>query len=129
VADDVTAVRRMAAAAEPGGTLVLIVAGYPSLAGAYEQALRQRRYTPASLRGTVEEAGLDVVELRPINLLGGLAWWLAVRVAGIARPTPGLVRLYDRLVVPAERVIERRLEPPFGQSLVCVARVRRSPSA
>jgi SAM-dependent methyltransferase len=128
VADDVTAVRRMAAAAEPGGTLVLIVAGYPSLAGAYEQALRQRRYTPASLRGTVEEAGLDVVELRPINLLGGLAWWLAVRVAGIARPTPGLVRLYDRLVVPAERVIERRLEPPFGQSLVCVARVRRSPT-
>jgi SAM-dependent methyltransferase len=124
VADDVTALRRMAAAAEPGGNLVLIVAAYPSLAGAYEQALRQRRYTPERLRRVVEQAGLDVVELRPVNLLGGMAWWLAVRVAGIARPTAGLVRLYDRLVVPAERAIERRFEPRFGQSLVCVARRR-----
>jgi hypothetical protein len=40
-----------------------------------------------------------------------------------ARPTPTLVGLYDRLVVPAERALERRLQPGFGQSLLCVARV------
>ena len=38
-------------------------------------------------------------------------------------PTPTLVRLYDRLVVPAERVLERRLQPRFGQSILCVAQV------
>jgi hypothetical protein len=113
----------MAAAAVPGGSVVLMVAGYPALAGAYERAVGQRRYTPDSLRTVVEQAGLTVERLAPVNLLGGLAWWLAVRVGGVARPTPALVSLYDRVVVPAERLIERRAEPPFGQSLLCVARV------
>jgi hypothetical protein len=40
-----------------------------------------------------------------------------------ARPTPTLVGLYDRLVVPAEQALERRLWPGFGQSVLCVARV------
>jgi len=47
----------------------------------------------------------------------------AVRVGRQAHPTPTLVGLYDRLVVPAERVLERRLQPGFGQSIPCVARV------
>jgi hypothetical protein len=34
-----------------------------------------------------------------------------------------LVRLYDRLVVPAERLLERRVQPRFGQSILCVVRV------
>jgi hypothetical protein len=33
------------------------------------------------------------------------------------------VRLYDRLVVPAERALELRVQPRFGQSILCVARV------
>ena len=61
--------------------------------------------------------------LRPVNLLGGLAWWAAVKVGRQGRPTPSLVRLYDRLVVPAEQALERRLQPRFGQSILCVARV------
>jgi hypothetical protein len=78
----------------------------------------------------VEAAGLHPEVVRPVNLLGGLAWWAAVRVARQGRPTPGLVWLYDRLVVPAERALERRLQPRFGQSILCVAQVpkgRRRP--
>ena len=97
---------------------------FPSLAGAYDEALGHlRRYTPDSLRGAVETAGLVPEVIRPVNLLGGLAWWAAVRVGRQARPTPALVGLYDRLVVPAERVLERRLRPGFGQSILCVAQV------
>ena len=85
---------------------------FPSLAGAYDEALGHlRRYTPDSLREAVETAGLVPEVIRPVNLLGGLAWWAAVRVGRQARPTPALVGFYDRLVVPAERVLERRLRP------------------
>lgn len=125
ISDDVATVRRIAAAVSPGGTVVLWVAGFPSLAGAYDRAAGLRRYTPARLRRSVEDAGLRVEILRPVNFLGAVAWWLAVRVAGQARPTRALVSLYDRMVIPAERAIQRRMEPPFGQSLVCVARVPR----
>ncbi|HEV3465386.1 MAG TPA: methyltransferase, partial [Actinomycetota bacterium] len=122
--EEVAALRSMAGAALPGGRLLLVVPAYPALAGAYDHALgHRRRYTPATLRAAVEAAGLAPEVVRPVNLLGGLAWWAAVRVGRQARPTPTLVRLYDRLVVPAERALERRLRPPFGQSILAVARV------
>jgi glycosyltransferase involved in cell wall biosynthesis/SAM-dependent methyltransferase len=122
--DDVAALRAMAAAAVPGGRVLLVVPGYPALAGAYDAALgHRRRYTPAGLRAAIEAAGLVPEVVRPVNLLGGLAWWAAVRVARQARPTPTLVGCYDRLVVPAERFLERRLRPRFGQSILGVARV------
>jgi hypothetical protein len=124
VDDDVAALRAMAGTALPGGRLLLIVPANPKLAGAYDEALGQlRRYTPDGLRAAVERAGLVAEVVRPVNLLGGLAWWAAVRVGRQARPTPALVKLYDRVVVPAERALERRLQPRFGQSILCVARV------
>jgi SAM-dependent methyltransferase len=122
--DDVAALKAMAGAVVPGGRVLLVASAYPALAGAYDQALgNRRRYTPDRLRAAVQAAGLVPEVVRPVNLLGGLAWWAAVRVGRQARPTPTLVGLYDRLVVPAERALERRFQPGFGQSVLCVARV------
>ena len=122
--DDVGALRDLRGAVVPGGTVVLLVPGYPALYGEFDRAVgHRRRYTPATLRLAVEAAGLRVEVLRPVNLLGGLAWWAAVRVGGRARPTPVLVKLYDRFIVPLVRLSERLVEPPFGQSVLCVASV------
>jgi len=122
--DDAAALRGMAEAVVPGGNLLVLVAGYPQLAGPFDRALGNlRRYTPDGLRAAVEAAGLVPEVVRPVNFLGGLAWWTAVRVGRQGRPTPALVRLYDRLVIPAERLLERRVRPGFGQSVLCVARV------
>jgi hypothetical protein len=46
-----------------------------------------------------------------------------VRRGGVGAPNPRLVRTYDRFVVPVTRAVERRLRPPFGQSVLAVARV------
>ena len=114
----------MASTVVAGGNVVLLVPGYPSLYGEFDRAVGHlRRYTPEALRQAVEAAGLQVTLLKPVNLLGGLAWWAAVRMGGRARPTSTLVKLYDRVIVPLVRVSERRFDPPFGQSVICVARV------
>ena len=124
IEEDVRALEAMASTVAPGGNVVLLVPGYPSLYGEFDRAVGHvRRYTPATLRQAVEAAGLQVTTLKPVNLLGGVAWWVAVRMGGRARPTPAIVRLYDRLVVPLVRASERRFDPPFGQSVLCVARV------
>jgi SAM-dependent methyltransferase len=124
IEEDVRALKAMASTVVPGGNVVLLVPGYPSLYGDFDRAVGHvRRYTPTTLRQAVEAAGLQVTTLKPVNLLGGVAWWVAVRMGGRARPTPALVRLYDRLVVPLVRASERRFDPPFGQSVFCVARV------
>jgi len=124
VEEDVVALRNLTKVMEPGGRLILWVPAYPALYGDFDRQVGHvRRYTPKSLRAAVEAAGLHVEVLRPVNFLGGLAWWLAVHLGGTGTPKPALVRLYDSLVIPATRLIERMVSPPFGQSLLCVASV------
>lgn len=122
--DDVAALACLARSVRPGGTVVLWVPGYQWLYSDYDRSIGHfRRYTPATLSRVAQHAGLHVEQCRPVNLLGALAWWAAARKGRTGSPRPTLVRLYDRLVVPTTRLVERRLTPPFGQSILCVARV------
>jgi SAM-dependent methyltransferase len=124
IKDDVQALRDLAAVTKPGGRIVIWVPGYMQLYGDFDRKVGHvTRYTPATLRESVEAAGLEVGICKPINFLGGIAWWLAVRRGGAGYPDPRLVKIYDRTVVPTTRFIERLIRPPFGQTVFCVARV------
>lgn len=123
--DDAGALRSLATAVEPGGSIVLWVPGYQQLYGEFDRKVGHvRRYTPRTLASAVQRAGLDVELVKPVNLLGGIAWWLTVRRGGSTSPDSKLVSIFDRFVVPVTRALERVVRPPFGQSVLCVARVR-----
>jgi SAM-dependent methyltransferase len=120
--DDAGALRRMASLVVPGGRLVMWVPGYMQLYGEFDRAVGHvRRYTPTTLASAFERAGLTPLDIKPVNFLGAFAWWLAVRRGGVGKQKPGLVKAYDRLVVPTTRFVERRVTPPFGQSVLGVA--------
>lgn len=122
IEDDSDALRSLASMVEPGGRIVLWVPGYQQLYGDFDRAVGHvRRYTPRTLTDAIAGAGLRAEHVRPVNLLGGVAWWLAVRRGGVGQPRPALVRAYDRVVVPLTRLVERRVRPPFGQSVLGVA--------
>ena len=124
IEDDAQALRDLAGVVVPGGRIVLWVPAYMQLYGDFDRKVGHfRRYTPATVRAAVERAGLAVRHVRPVNLLGGIAWWLAVRRGGAGSPDARLVWLYDNIVVPTSRTIERAVRPPFGQSVICVADV------
>jgi len=123
--DDAGALRSLATAVEVGGCIVLWVPGYQQLYGEFDRKVGHvRRYTPSTLADAVRRAGLDVELVKPVNLLGGIAWWLTVRRSGVSSPNPKMVALFDRCVVPMTRALERRVRVPFGQSVLCVARKR-----
>jgi SAM-dependent methyltransferase len=122
IEDDRGALRSLASMVQPGGTIVLWVPGYMQLYGEFDRAVGHvRRYTPSTLTEAIEGAGLTPRVVRPVNLLGGVAWWLTVRRGGVGTPRPALVRTYDRFVVPVTRQLEKRVVPPFGQSVLGVA--------
>lgn len=124
IEDDAGALARLATLVRPGGTVVMFVPGYEQLYGDFDRRVGHvRRYTPKVLAEAFTRAGLEVEVTKPVNLLGGLAWWLAVRKGGAGSPNPKLVAVYDRVVVPVTRLIERVIRPPFGQSVLGVARV------
>lgn len=123
IEDDAGALRSLATLVEPGGSVVLWVPGYQQLYGDFDRKVGHvRRYTPRTVADAVRRAGLEPELAKPVNFLGGIAWWLAVRKGGSGSPNPRLVALYDRFVVPASRAVERVLRVPFGQSVLCVAR-------
>ena len=125
IEDDAGALRSLATAVQPGGSIVLWVPGYQQLYGEFDRKVGHvRRYTPSTLASAVRRAGLDVELVKPVNLLGGIAWWLTVRRGGSTSPDSKLVAVFDRFVVPVTRALERVVRPPFGQSVLCVARVR-----
>jgi len=122
--DDAGALRRLARLVEPGGTVVMFVPGYMQLYGDFDRRVGHvRRYTPATLRAAFEGAGLTPRVVKPVNLLGGIAWWAAVRRGGVGSPKPALVAVYDGVVVPVTRLLEKVVTPPFGQSVLGVATV------
>ncbi len=122
IEDDRGALRTLADMVEPGGRIVLWVPGYMRLYGEFDRAVGHvRRYTPTTLTESIVGAGLRPDAVRPVNLLGGIAWWLTVTRGGVGTPRPRLVRAYDRAVVPVTRLLERRFVPPFGQSVLGVA--------
>ncbi len=124
IEDDSATLRSMAQMVEPGGRIVLWVPGYMQLYGDFDRRVGHvRRYTPATLRAAIVGAGLLPSDVRPVNLLGGIAWWLAVRRGGVGGARPAMVRTYDRVVVPVTRALEKRVTPPFGQSVLGVATV------
>lgn len=123
IPDDVAALRAFAGLLRSGGHVVLIVPAFPSAMSEFDLAIgHQRRYRRRTLRSAVEQAGLEVAVLKHVNLLGLLGWYVLVK--GLkGRPKAGLVlTVYDRLVVPVLRRVEARVTPPFGQSLLVVAR-------
>lgn len=122
IEDDRGALKALASMVEPGGRIVLWVPGYQQLYGDFDRAVGHfRRYTPDTLTAAIEGAGLRAELAKPLNFLGGIAWWLTVRRGGVGAPNPRLVRIYDRFVVPVTRAVERRVTPPFGQSVLGVA--------
>lgn len=127
IEDDVDALRLLAKTVTPGGTVVVFVPAFDFLYGKFDEQIgHHRRYRVASLRSTFEQAGLEPVDLRYVNLPGWFAWLLTVKLLGL-QPTGGaLVKMYDSLVIPIVRAIETRWRPPFGQSVIGVARVPRN---
>lgn len=125
--DDAGALRSLSGLVTPGGTIVLWVPAYQQLYGEFDRLVGHvRRYTPATMRSAIERAGLTARVVKPVNLLGALAWWAAVRKGGTEAPNKKLVGIYDRYVVPITEATEKLVPPPFGQSLLAVAEVPRA---
>lgn len=122
--DHVGALRSMGDLVQPGGTVVLVVPAFPSALSRFDLDIgHHRRYTRDSVSDALRQAGLRPEEVRYINPVGLLTWYVAVKGLNIRPRNGAMLRLYDRTVVPIAKALDRRAPLPFGQSVFAVARV------
>jgi hypothetical protein len=76
------------------------------------------------MRAAMTAAGLQIEKLHYANTLGLVGYVVATKILRLM-PGPGpMVWVYDRLIAPLTWLAERIVPPPFGQSVVAIARVR-----
>lgn len=120
--DDAAALRHLAAALAPGGTLLLYVPGHPWLYGSEDRRVgHRRRYRRSEILARVRRAGLTVVRVRRVNLLGLLPWLVLYRVMGRQGLPTRASRWFDRMV-PWWRELEAWVPPPAGLGIFLAAR-------
>jgi SAM-dependent methyltransferase len=114
-----TAIRRVLA---PGGHAALLVPAHPTLYGRYDAMEGHfRRYTRKQLRDLVSHAGLEVDRIHSFNLMGAVGWWVQYKFLRRQIHGQGHFRTLQA-TLPVLRAVEKRVKPPVGLSLVCVAR-------
>lgn len=122
IADDLGALVALREGLSPGGHLVVFVPAFQGLYSEFDRLIgHYRRYRTADLRQLICWAGYRPVEVRYVNLLGAVAWWLFARRLGVMPDRSWSVQAYDRCITPLVRRIESRVRVPFGQSVLCVA--------
>jgi glycosyltransferase involved in cell wall biosynthesis/2-polyprenyl-3-methyl-5-hydroxy-6-metoxy-1,4-benzoquinol methylase len=110
----------------PGGTLALFVPAMPSLYGSLDfKSGHYRRYDKPLLRSVVERAGFEIVRLRYLDVAGVAPYWLMYRLFNRQSLDAGSSKVFDSLIVPASKTIQRAVpNPPRGKNLVAIARRR-----
>lgn len=120
--DHVGALRQAAAHLRPGGKAVIFVPAGPVAFGKLDHELgHHRRYTIDTLRQAMRDAGLEWIEGRYSNAVGLLGWWFN---SVVLRKTdvPGDQAIWFNKLVPVLSRLEKLIRPPFGQSVIGVAR-------
>ncbi len=122
VADDLGMLRTLHAMLKPRGALLLYVPAMAWLFGSLDHTMQHvRRYDKTGLTALLEQAGFQVQSIRYLDVVGVMPWFIVGRVLKRRFLNARSAQFYDRWIVPAERRLERWVNPPFGKNLICIA--------
>lgn len=122
IEDDDSALREFARVLKPGGYLLIFVPALSLLMSDFDRALGHfRRYHQRALRRQLSAAGLSVRDSRYFDLLGAAPWFLFNTLLRGRRFNSGMLKVYDKVLVPLSRTIESLTPPPFGKNIVVIA--------
>jgi SAM-dependent methyltransferase len=124
IEDDVEALRALRAKLAPQGSLLVYVPAFPVLYTSMDARVRHvRRYTRATLRGSLEAAGFEIREMRYADSLGFAATLMFKALDdGSGGVNRRLLKLYDRLAFPVSRALDTLTHRWFGKNLLALAK-------
>ncbi|MEK7641895.1 MAG: methyltransferase domain-containing protein [Patescibacteria group bacterium] len=109
------------------GTVNIFVPARPELYAPIDKDFGHfRRYTKKTLSDKLIKAGFTIEKMRYYNFTGYFAWWLKFCLLKARSFKSRDVVLYDRAIFPVVHFMETKIcPPPWGQSLLVVARAKK----
>ncbi len=122
IQNDGDAIQNMHTLLHTGGHLILLVPIYQALYGTIDSAIgHYRRYAPTEILRLLTNSGYLIVSSRKLNFLGAIGWWLSGRMLRRSTVSKRRIWLFNR-VAPWVLPVEDLIEPPFGTSILIVAK-------
>jgi SAM-dependent methyltransferase len=125
IREDIEELRQLASLLKPRrGALCLFVPARPEIYAPIDKDFGHfRRYTYPELARKLREAAFTVEKLHYFNWVGYFAWWANFCLLKKRQFEIEKVRAFDRVIFPIVHKLESKiLRPPFGQSLLAIAR-------
>ena len=120
IEDDRAEMARAAELLAPRGALIVLSPAFPQLFSDFDRSVGHfRRYTRASL-AKVMPPSLRRVRLRYLDSVGFLASLSNRALLRQALPTRRQIALWDRVMIPASRILDPLLARSFGRSVLAV---------
>ena len=124
IEDDVVELRAAAAHLVEGGHLCIVVPAHERLYSEFDRMIgHYRRYDRDSLEQCIG-GNLERIELRYLDSIGYFANLANRLLLRQGLPTSAQMRIWDRVMVPASRLVDPLLAHRFGRSLIGVWRKR-----
>ena len=124
IEDDASAARTVFAKLRPGGILLLYVPAFMLLFSSMDTKVGHfRRYRKKPLVDMLQRAGFDVCSARycdPLGFFAALLFRFVGNQSGDLNPL--MIKIFDRVVFPISRILERVTGPFFGKNVLVVAR-------
>lgn len=121
IEDDANELRLIFDRLVPGGHALIFVPALPSLYGEFDRQIGHfRRYIKKGLCDLATGAGFKVVKAKYFDFVGIFPWFVKYKVLGSASLESGLIKLYDTVAVPVNKVAESLITPPIGKNLLFV---------
>ncbi len=121
IKDDRKALANMNKKLKKGGRLNLLVPSHMFFYGTLDKNLGHwRRYNKKGLSTKLKKAGFNLVDIRYINPIAGLGWFVNARVLKREAVSSGNIKIFTFLVKPII-FLEKFIRVPFGLSVYAIA--------
>lgn len=123
IEDDLKELKMIKNLLKKNGHVIIFVPALQGLFSEFDESIGHfRRYSKKSITDLANKAGLEVVKVRYMDIIGILPWWISFKIMKRKKLTPGLVGVYDTYGVPVIQLLESVIKAPVGKNVLLVAR-------
>ena len=123
LSDDDSACKSAINLLETNGLFVSFLPAFPILMSKFDIAIgHHRRYTRKSASSLLRRNGFEIEQIHYVNFVGWFAWMFGMKFLRIIPSDGPSIKFLDKLFIPLSSAVEKRIRPPFGQSLLIVGR-------